>query len=376
MNKTNRLIRRIKRNQPNKLIYPSIFILLFAIIGIVLLHGSKAAGPYASLEPEGGTVTSGATSVTDNSASNNSYVKFGTESTGGSSNGGCTSGSNPAPCMNGSNNGTGASGWGTPVFDDEFNQGSLKSPWTPGWFGSTGDSGPVNAAENDCYNPSQVSVNSSGLDLGFVSQSISCPGNSDFANPKSYDSGLITSDPFDGTHGSETGISQSTPFAGSSTNTGYTFSYGFVEALIYLPSTTTNTVPGSACSSNNGSIANWPAFWATTSPGITYNEMDILEGLCGQPCYHMHIDSDAPGGCSAGNYTGWHTFAVNWQNTGTATFYYDGVDVGSISNSTQYPDLVSAGPMYLIINNSDGEYGGPTTTPTNMLVRYVRIWQH
>lgn len=74
----------IKTLNYRKHVFPVVFVILFAVIGSVLLFGSKAAGPYASLEPEGGTISNGATSVTDGTASNNSYVKFGVGS-GGSS---------------------------------------------------------------------------------------------------------------------------------------------------------------------------------------------------------------------------------------------------------------------------------------------------
>lgn len=52
---------------------------LFAVVGTILLFSSKAATPFASIEPETGIKTANATLVTDQTASGGSAVKFGTE---------------------------------------------------------------------------------------------------------------------------------------------------------------------------------------------------------------------------------------------------------------------------------------------------------
>ncbi len=61
-------------------------IVVVALIGTYLLISSHAAGPYASLEAESGTISGNATTNSDTNASNGSYVQFGTEGTQG---GGC-----------------------------------------------------------------------------------------------------------------------------------------------------------------------------------------------------------------------------------------------------------------------------------------------
>jgi hypothetical protein len=53
-----------------------IFVIVFAVIGVVLLIAARAANPVANIEPERGTITSPATACTDAGASSGSCVKF------------------------------------------------------------------------------------------------------------------------------------------------------------------------------------------------------------------------------------------------------------------------------------------------------------
>jgi hypothetical protein len=63
-----------KSNKPLAIIT----IAIVAAIGTYLLISSHAATPYASINADKGTLSNGATIVTDNSASDGKYVKFGT----------------------------------------------------------------------------------------------------------------------------------------------------------------------------------------------------------------------------------------------------------------------------------------------------------
>ena len=56
-------------------------LLLFVGVGIILLQRSHAATPSAALEPEAGSVTGSAVSVTDSTASGGEAIKFTTAST-------------------------------------------------------------------------------------------------------------------------------------------------------------------------------------------------------------------------------------------------------------------------------------------------------
>lgn len=49
---------------------------IFAVIGVMLLIATRAAGPFASAEPENGTITTPAASITDTAASGGSAVQF------------------------------------------------------------------------------------------------------------------------------------------------------------------------------------------------------------------------------------------------------------------------------------------------------------
>ena len=223
----------------------------------------------------------------------------------------------------------------TLVLDDEFAQQQRLDPahWSVGWFGR-GVTGPVDVHEDDCYKPSQVTFTSAGLNLTAVREPSTCSGRT-----QPYTSGIITSN----------GRFEFAPSAGRPV---------FVEAMIYLPA------------APDGQIADWPQLWADGQHWPQDGELDILEGLGGQACYHFHhtTTSDAPGGC-AGRLTGWHTFAAEWTPQ-RATYYYDGVEVGSIT------DGITDLPLYLIIDNAVYPgYGGPDQAPDTMIVRYVRVWQ-
>jgi hypothetical protein len=77
-------------SNPNQKLLALGFIAFFAIIGTYFLLATKAAGPFASLEPEQGT---GLTALADPSASGGAYVQFGLVSQ--PSSGICTSRSAP-----------------------------------------------------------------------------------------------------------------------------------------------------------------------------------------------------------------------------------------------------------------------------------------
>lgn len=73
--------RSIKQNKST--IVFALVILAVAIIGILALTLSKAAGPWAATEPENGTIGTPASRITDSTASASSAVKFGAGATSG-----------------------------------------------------------------------------------------------------------------------------------------------------------------------------------------------------------------------------------------------------------------------------------------------------
>lgn len=60
-----------------------VFVALFAAVGIGVIGFSRALTPTQSIQPENGTLTNGATSISDSAASNNSAIKFGSASLSG-----------------------------------------------------------------------------------------------------------------------------------------------------------------------------------------------------------------------------------------------------------------------------------------------------
>jgi beta-glucanase (GH16 family) len=92
--------------------------------------------------------------------------------------------------------------------------------------------------------------------------------------------------------------------------------------------------------------------------------MDVLEGLGGRACQFFHDPSGEPGDCSSADYTGWHTFAADWQ-PGSVTYYYDGKAVQTISSG------ITSSPMFLLLTNT---VAGGHAVPGVMKVDYVRVW--
>ncbi len=221
------------------------------------------------------------------------------------------------------------------VFRDEFNNNALDtSKWSAAWDNITGIYGPVNGAETACYDSSNVIFPGDGsLHLQLESKQAFCKGAS-----RPYSGALIHS------------------------NTKYQFTYGYYEVRAFLPA------------ASNGTIANWPAVWSDGQNWPVDGENDTMEGLSGKACYHFHyaIDSNTAGdigACANGTFTGWHVFASDWE-PGSITYYYDGIQVGQITTG------ITSSPHYMILDYTQGSWGGLTSVPAEMQIDYARIWQH
>lgn len=243
---------------------------------------------------------------------------------------GCTSGGAVAPCMDGSSSGKGASGWGVPVFGDEFNGTAMdSSKWNV-----EGPQHPNNSQENDCYSPKAVSVSGGYLNISIRDTPCRVGGSS-----WPYTAGQID------------------------TNGHFNPTYGYFEARIYSPGA-------------NGVIDNWPAWWMYGTSWPANGEIDIFEGLSGSAGEHFaYGPSGNPiwqGGSETGqDFTGWHTYGVDWQ-PGSLTYYYDGKDVATITQG------VTNQPMRLVLDDTTappGNDGGPVSVPSTMKVDYVRAWK-
>jgi beta-glucanase (GH16 family) len=217
------------------------------------------------------------------------------------------------------------------TFDDEFSGTSLDTAkWSTGWYGS-GITPPVNSEEKECYDPAQVSEGGGTLGLTLIRKSEEC-GISDPV----YATGLV------------------------STRGKFSFTYGFIEARVWLP----------AMTGDPGEVANWPAVWADGQNWPEDGEIDVVEGLGGDVCAHFHGPADPSGvrvGCPSGTYAGgWHTFAADWE-PGNVTYYYDGADIGSVTSG------ITSAPMFLVLSYGTEKL---VQAPLTMRVDYMRVWQH
>jgi len=227
-----------------------------------------------------------------------------------------------------------AGAW-TPTFDDEFTGTGLDtSRWDTSWWDKGAAAGPANPqVETAAYASSHVSVSGGSLRL------------------------LLTGGPI--TAIAPNGSAVSYPHTGAMVYTRHiwTQAYGAFEARIYLP-------PAA-----NGSVANWPAFWLTSTDVA---EIDVMEGLGGgQASWHYHEYSPATyntGGYQGSGWAGWHTYGVQWE-PGVVRYYYDGRLVGTVTQG------VSPGAMFMVFDyTTSGAYPGQVLTSAEMQVDWVRAW--
>jgi beta-glucanase (GH16 family) len=223
------------------------------------------------------------------------------------------------------------------VLNQEFNGPGLDtSIWRAGWYGN-GITGSLNKLEDDCYSSANVTFPGDGtMHLAVTAEPSRCNGRT-----RPYTGALVSTNPHDGrSHG------------------GFEYTYGVLEARIYVPGV-------------GGKIADWPAFWTDGYDWPRDGEDDVMEGLFGSACFHfhsLHFAPHGPGGCDADIGPGWHTFAADWQ-AGKVTYYYDGHLVGTVTRG------VTSQPMFIVINNTVWRGERSLTRPGALRVDYVRVWR-
>jgi beta-glucanase (GH16 family) len=139
-------------------------------------------------------------------------------------------------------------------------------------------------------------------------------------------------------------------------NTTGTFSYscGAIESRARVPAT-------------GGAVANRPALWDTGDFWPRDGEIDTMEGRSGESCSYWPATGTGRGHRPPGARTGRHTFGHRWE-PGRITWYYDGQPVHTETSG------VVGSPHCLVRQNPRGSFGGPTPTPADLRVDYVRPW--
>lgn len=301
-----------------------VLIVIFCVIGVGLLITSRAAVSVVSYEPENGNKVGNMAIKSDQTASANQAIHFGSI--------------NPNILPLGLNQTNGPSGNWSLKLNDEFEGTTLNSSnWSTGWFGS-GITSPVQNQELVCYDPAQVSVGEGVLKLKIIASQVNCAKG---INPHPYRSGAITS------------------------MNKKLYSYGYFEAKILLDTDA------------NGNIYNWPAWWMDgTGDWPATGELDVMEGLGGTATATWHGPENDGAGKKFGDVAitpGWHTFAAEWE-PGRVTSYYDGIKRGTYASSTNITSDVQFMALMAQVDEIGG-HGGDLKVPSEMVVDYVRVWQ-
>ena len=238
-------------------------------------------------------------------------------------------------------------GWNL-IFEDEFNGTSLDTnKWHTGFWWSDADIYCTIEPNNELqlYTPWNVIIEDGMLKLRAQKENLVWPFNGELFH---YASGMVM------TGGRKNKI-----------DPGFTFTYGYAEARIKVPS-------GQGL---------WPAFWMLPADYNSKPEIDIMEILGHTPnIYRMHYHHS--GGSVGGNWDGpdfsqdWHVIAVNWDSD-EIVWYVDGVEHFRFEDAS----AISSEPMYLLLNLAvGGDWPGApdasTPFPSYFEIDYIRVWSN
>ncbi len=241
------------------------------------------------------------------------------------------------------------------VWQDEFDGNSLN---TDNWGYQTGGWG-ASGIQN-CYKSGADNVAVSGGTLKITAQYV--PGVSCSGGTRDFTSGFVQ------------------------TKDKKTWTYGYFEARMKMPTNNGSTWPALWMSPNEARYGSWPAS----------GEIDIIEAKGHDPTYvagnaHWGTSSkrnQKPGVTRQVNTGDWHVYAVKWQE-GKLEFFVDGELYHVIDNfhgpsATTHPGPFNI-PFYIRINMAiGGSYLDPphndannniANFPATMEVDYVRVYQ-
>lgn len=337
-----------QRLRPNKV---TVGIILIALIAIGVFIFSALAGVTPWEVEQWSKSGTNVEQISDGSASNNSYIRFGQTSP------------SPTPTQNPAANNcstTPPAGYSRLDMCDDFNTFDT-SRWSPNWFTprNTYYSNAINDNDNNCYDNRNVSV-SGGQLLLTTSQNFSS-----YCTLKN--------------------CTKIAPYAGSiiSSLNKYNVKYGYIEARIWMDG-------------ENNKIYNWPTFWTNGYHSVSWpdrGEIDIAEVSSDHEA-NNHYHFGPPGSDQYSGFgdnhplsptPGWHVYAVKWE-PGKITWIYDGNVVDTLASSTG----VTSYDQYILFDNkmrirlpSDtslhyldaSSRGGDYLVGKLMKVDYVRVWK-
>lgn len=232
---------------------------------------------------------------------------------------------------------TGLTGYGDPVFSDEFVTGTLDtSKWIPHypdtafWNATTPGGHFTNTNEPQGYDPSGITFDPDGMVLTMREESTSVP-------ELAYTSGMVCSYP------------------------SFNPLYGAFEARMLLADVEDA----------------WPAFWMFPTDQVWPPEIDWMENdgkaSFNLETYHTFHYPNPPGGNSSDVHTyasdvgsEWHTFTGLWE-PGRLRWYVDGVLVKDLATT-------DADKSMFLICNLAGKQGSAPVAPFSVHVDYIRAW--
>lgn len=236
----------------------------------------------------------------------------------------------------------GQTGYGDPVFSDEFQVGTLHSKWIP-WYPDTAfwnatvpGGHQTNSNEPQGYDASGITFDADGMVLTYRAGNDAVP-------ELDYTSGMVCS------------------------YESFNQLYGYFEARMLLAN-----VEGA-----------WPAFWLMPQDMVWPPEIDIMEnfakGSFNTKTDHTFHYPNPPGGAPNGTQheygvdvgNAWHVFGARWE-PGRIRWYVDGVQVKDLTIDPSLAD----GPMYMICNlagNKDN-VPDPGVVPFSVKVSHIRAW--